>query len=86
MQTLNRSDVQRIVGDVDDIVAARLIATGISEEELVRAVGEVLAGDEMGEAVPPESVARVERARAILAELHELEVESDFESSARAEW
>jgi hypothetical protein len=58
-----------MIGEVDDLVVARILETGATEEELAEAMGETELEDQLGEAGPPPPSGRVARLRLILNEL-----------------
>ena len=55
MITLNREEIEAALGEVDDELAAELLATGASAEELRAALDELRAELELGEAIPRSS-------------------------------
>jgi hypothetical protein len=73
MNNLSREDVVRIVGDMDDLVVARIVATGATATELKEAVAEAEAALGLGEVAPEPSSPRVARVRAILRDVLEAE-------------
>jgi hypothetical protein len=66
---LTARQVHEMIGEVDDLLVARILATGATEQELAEAVGETELEDEQGEAGPAPPSPRVARLRAILGEL-----------------
>lgn len=68
-QTITKQEVNDLLGEVADLDAARLIATGASVDELTEAVREVQIEDQMGEVAPPPGSGRVTALRAILEEI-----------------
>jgi hypothetical protein len=73
MTKLSREDVVRIVGDMDDIIVARLVGTGATVAELREAVAEVQVGEALGEPTPEPSTPRVAQLRAILRDVLDAE-------------
>lgn len=61
--------VREMIGEVDDLVVARILQTGATEAELAEAMGETELEEQMGEAGPPPPTPRVAELRAILAEV-----------------
>lgn len=58
-----------MIGEVDDLVVARILETGATEQELAEAMGETALEDQLGEAGPPPPSSRVARLRLILNEV-----------------
>jgi hypothetical protein len=75
MAELTRDDVTEVLGPVGDVVAAEIIATGISKEELIAARDRVVRdrkGHDPGPPLEPGPVAEVvdilERTKGLLGE------------------
>jgi hypothetical protein len=63
---ISRDDLIHVVGELDDLVAAELVATGATVEELIEAVRELEREAELGEVTAPPSTPRVAALRALL--------------------
>jgi len=63
---LTREDLTRLVGEVDDLLAADVLATGASVEELAEAVRDLERETVAGETAPPASTPRVAALRGLL--------------------
>jgi hypothetical protein len=72
---LNREQVIRHLGDVDDLTIARIVGTGASEADLVEAIRQVEREVELGAPSPPLEGTAAARVRLILYELAEDELE-----------
>jgi hypothetical protein len=73
------SDIQRLLGDVDPMIVARILATDASEDEIGEALGEVEDEAGFGEAPHEPSSPRVAEVRAILDEMQVFEPDVDDE-------
>lgn len=72
---LSKEAVLRHLGEVDDLVVAQVVDTGVSEEQLLEAIAEVERVAEEGEPLAPSSDPRVAKLRALLFELAREELE-----------
>lgn len=71
------SDIQRLLGDVDPMIVARVFATNASPDEINEALREVEDEVGFGEASHEPSSPRVTEVRAILDEMHVFEPDGD---------
>jgi hypothetical protein len=75
----NSDDIQRMLGDVDPLIAQRILATGATADEIGEALREVEDEHGFGEATHFASSPRVAEVRALLDELEILDEESPDE-------
>jgi hypothetical protein len=69
MSELSRDEVSAVVGKVDDIVAAEIIATGITKDELAAAVARVKKDVKAHDHGPELEPGRISRVVALLERL-----------------
>lgn len=73
------SDIQRLLGDVDPMIVARVLATNASADEIGEALRLVEDEAGFGEASHEPSSPRVTEVRSILDEMHVFESDVDDE-------
>lgn len=71
MTTLTREDVVALLGPVDDLIAAQIIATGASAKELAEARAWIANDEPLLEEGRPRATGRVARLVDILARMQE---------------
>jgi len=82
MSATSRDDILDLLGDVDDLIVERLIATGATLGEIGAALDAEEAARDTGRELVVESSPRVAAVRAILEEV--LDDNEDFEASLEA--
>ena len=79
MSAVTRDDVVRVLGELDDLAIARIVATGASVAELEEAVAEVEFDTEVGGRPIEPSSPRVVELRALLDEMLADEMAGELE-------
>jgi hypothetical protein len=69
----NADDVQRMLGDIDPLIAERILSTGATVDEIDEALREIEDERGFGEAIHVASSPRVSEVRAVLDELEVLD-------------
>jgi hypothetical protein len=69
MSELGREEITSILGEVDDELAAEIVATGATADELIEAVEAVKTETDLGEPAPEPSTGRAAVLRGLVLEL-----------------
>lgn len=82
MSTVSHDDIVGLLGDIDDLLAERLVETGASLDEILEAWGDLQADRRLGEPRVHALSPRVTEVRSILAEVSD-DIDGDGEDDGR---